>query len=243
MAGVIGAGVLIPAIQRPSRYTPAAFAGIVQGARAAIIAGIGVGDELAAGARVTGIVRAGVAILARKFIAANALSKVAVVTGGAEVTVVTGTDVEQMQASLCGVATVVSANIVIIAVEKAGIAAFSRLTRVANGTLVAVVAAIVVGQMHAKSVGTACIVRAWVAILTIHQLAWYALAVLTGVINGAWVAIITWPGVYFVAASGDRQATVCCARIVVAAVDLAATLALAVYAKVHGGALVSVVAR
>jgi hypothetical protein len=132
----------------------------------AIVTVRGVGDKLATAVRVALIVSAAVAVEAGQLPAAGTFPQLAVVTGGAEVTIIAWSTVELVDATRLGVARVIGARVLVVAIQRGSPHAQTGLASVWSGTAVAVVAAPLRGFKEAPAGGLTCIGSADVAVVT-----------------------------------------------------------------------------
>jgi len=111
---VVGAEILVIAIEQASGHTGTSVTVVIHGARNAVIARVIVGAELAASIGEAAIRGALVAIVARQLSAAGTLSQAAEILGRADIAVVAGGLVEQVQATRFRVAGVGGADVVVV---------------------------------------------------------------------------------------------------------------------------------
>jgi hypothetical protein len=141
--------------------------GIIRGACVAVIAGRGVGNELATCIGVTGIVGARVPVVAAESTATGAFPLVAGILHGAEVIVVARQRVEGVDAPPHRVTGVSGAEILVSAVHGAGVATHVALADIAGSTRIAVVAVRSIRGVLAARGRIAGVVCARIAVITI----------------------------------------------------------------------------
>jgi len=166
VAGIIGTGVIVVAENGRSRRTPTSGAVVVFRAGILVVTGSCVEGELAPRIGVARVVGTDVLVVAGERAAADTFAKMAVVSGGADVTIVAGSLVHGEEAPCLGVTIVAGTNIVVITGEgQAGLTdAFPTL--VGEGAGVAIVTLYGVGQIGASRSRVAGIVGAEVVVVT-----------------------------------------------------------------------------
>jgi len=140
IAAVIGADVVVLAVEGSSRNTLPVGTLVVHRARVVVAARFFVGFKEAANGWVAGIVGAGVQVVANNGLNAPAFPAAAGITDSAVVTVRTGGLVVPIGAARIGVARVVRADVAIIAIEGTSADTDSTGAKVGGGARVAVVA-------------------------------------------------------------------------------------------------------
>jgi hypothetical protein len=140
IAGVISAKVIVVAIQRQSRRAHTVAARIIHSAGIGIIAGYVVVHKLAAGKRGTAIGGAEVGVFALKVATADTVPEVAVIAGGADVTVIARHAIEQVNAAHRRVTGIGGTEIVIVAIGGRASLANAGDTDVHQGAAIAIVA-------------------------------------------------------------------------------------------------------
>jgi len=120
----------------------------------------------------------------------------AVVAGGTEVVVVAGSLIHFKEATCDCVARVACANIVIIASEDGTRLADSCRAVVAAGTLVAIIAARLIGRELTAGQGVARVIGATIGVCACQCRSSDTVAVSAGVAGGAGIAVIATGGVW-----------------------------------------------
>ena len=139
---------------------------IARGAVVVVVTCRGIAGELAALDGVTAVVRARVAIVARKGAAAHADARLADIDHGTQVAVRAGEIVGDEGAALFGLAAIGRAQVAVIADCGGAGQAYAFAAQIADGTDAVVAAAgRVVGHGGAAFDGVATVGRAWVAVV------------------------------------------------------------------------------
>jgi hypothetical protein len=147
IAGVVGTTVTIITVRRRAAKTTSATAGVRRCTRVAIVASCRVVDGHATAGRIAAVVSANVAVVTDRGCASNACTARTGVVGGTGIAIVTGHAVVGSGASTCRVATIVGAQVTIVAVRREATYADPGAAAVARGTSVAVGASVgVVGK-------------------------------------------------------------------------------------------------
>ena len=136
---VSGADVAVAALEKLARNTPSARTFVLNRAHIAVIAREGVGVKNAAGFRVAGIIGAQVAVITGQTSGRDALAQVTMVPGAAQVSVITRRYAKRRYATQKGVAMIVRAWIVVLAVLRPGPDAEPIIAQVELGAGVAIV--------------------------------------------------------------------------------------------------------
>ena len=167
IAGVIGACVAVVAVDRHPR-TRLADPGVAGRTFGAVVTGAVIGLELAPRLGVTQVVCAIIVVVAGQLTAADAIAQMAVVAGGAKITVITRGRIEQVGTSQLGVAEVIRADILVVASQRCSATANSLHASFANGAGIAIVTGPIVGFKEAAGDPIAAIVGAWIPVLAYH---------------------------------------------------------------------------
>jgi len=118
IADIVCTDVVISTIGGSRPSAPATLTTINGGTGIAVVARLLIGSEGATGLGRTCIISAGVAVAARQFATALALPELADIIGGAEITVVTGSLIEEVQTPAVGIARIRSTDIVVITIGE-----------------------------------------------------------------------------------------------------------------------------
>lgn len=192
IARIVGAGVLVIAVQRGSRNALTVLAEVVQGASVAI--GAGRSDILygAAAIRQAEVLGARISVVALQGPDNHAHSLSTVVPGGTTVVVIAGSFVGGVLAPHSGVAEVVGADIGIVAGQEFGAgSALARLADVSQGAKVTVITGRFIEVVHAAEIGHTTVRGAWVYVVAVEPDAAEANAVTAAFTNGAGIAVVT----------------------------------------------------
>ena len=166
----------------------------------------------------------------------------AVVTGRAEIIVITRTVTEQMQAALYRVATIDGADVVIVAIRQPGVLACSILTDLTRGALVSVITCRLIGGMGALTITIARIIRAGIAIIAIQCFARDAGTIDAGIIQRTGIAIVAGSGVNRPDTTGFGSAAISRAWISVVTIGGSRPNALTVDATINRSTRVPIIA-
>ena len=149
VATVVGAFVTVVTTLDCASQAPTLAALVAHSARVEIVAGFGVGQELTPDGGLAAIVRARVAVVAGKVSGRDALSQIAVITNGAQISVVTHDVVEQVQTADRRITRIGRADVVVIAGGQAIVNAFAVAACIAKSTLISIVTRGVVRNVYA----------------------------------------------------------------------------------------------
>jgi len=155
VAAIVGAELFIATCDGRSGEAPTVLALVSFSTGVAVVANICIGSESAAIAGVAGVIGAWITVIASQFAAADAFAEVAMVTGGANVRIVAGGLIEQVEAAALGVAAIGGANVVVIAVGESSRGTFTFLAGLSDGAFVAVITRSIAGQVLAPLIGEA----------------------------------------------------------------------------------------
>jgi hypothetical protein len=137
---VVGARIVVIAIGRDSRLADSSCTCVITRTDIAVVAESLVGLEDTTHVRLTRVIGAGIDVLAGKLAGRDALAKMAMVAGRADVLIVTGSIRQHVNTSLSGVANVVGAWIIIVAVNPLSCLAGTINAVITQGAGIAVIA-------------------------------------------------------------------------------------------------------
>src|SRR5437016_6463294 len=242
VAAVIRAGIPVVAARGGAPDAVPAAAGVVGGARVAVIAGRRVVGVDAAGGEVAAVVGAAVAVVAVRGRPAYAAAAAAGVVRGARVPVVAGGHGVGVPAAGGRAAVVVGADVAVVPAGRRSAHAVPAAAGVVGGAGVAVAAGQGVVGVHAAGRRVAAVVGADVAVVAVGGRAADAPAGAAGVVQRARVPVAAGRLVVGVGAARRRAAGVVGAVVAVVAAGGEPADALPAAAGVVGGAGVAVVA-
>ena len=130
---IIGARILVIALQDRTRRTDRSGALVARGTGVAVIAEVIVRHELASGHRIAGVIGAGIAIFTGQLPGTDTTAQMTVVPNGAYIVIITRGFVQIVEATNFRVATVGGAWIVVLAIGQRLVAALALATMVAEG--------------------------------------------------------------------------------------------------------------
>jgi hypothetical protein len=168
VAEIGGAGIIVTATDQTPSGAPTLAAFVAVGADIAIITRGNVRDKLATGVGVTFVICVEVAIVAYQVTAAGTLTEGALVGSGAQITIVTGGRVEQMDTSGPGVTGIIGAEVFIVTREGISRRAYSVLAPITHGAGVAVVAGGEIGRMLTSDIRIAGIIGTEIPVVTLQ---------------------------------------------------------------------------
>lgn len=171
-----------------------------------------------------------------------ALTKLARIASGTEISIVAWNRVEQVDTPRIRVAGVRRAHILIVTVQKTTLDALASLAVVTHGARITVVAIGLVGDMDTKSLLVAAIIGTRIPVVTIYRRTRLARPVYALVVEGTRITVVARSRCCHVDTSQGRIAAVLGARVVVIAIEGAIELATPHEALVSGGAGVAVIA-
>lgn len=223
IAGIVGAGVPVIAVQGWTRDAESVLTGVVEGAGIAVGAGAGDDIVVAAASGQTDVLGAGIVVVAVEGSDAEALTPLADVPGGASVLIVTGEGVVPVDTARVRRAGIDSADIAVVTDQGIPTLAGAATTLIPDGARVQVVARGGVVLVGAAPGGCTGIRGADIPVVTDHGLAGCAEAGAADVVHGAGVPIIAGVGVREVQAPSRRIAGVVSAGVPVVAIRLDTT--------------------
>jgi len=188
---IVGAGILIVAIEGVAGHALAAIAMVILGAYVTVAARLLVGRVHTPGVGVARVVGADVAVATGHGVAAAAHAVLANLTVGACVPVFAQRQVVEMHTPDAGHAGVVGASIAVVAVGSISAQAHSLVAHVTQGAGVTIVTERLIVGVNASQFGAARIIGAGITVVTILPFSGYTGAVGAGVAGSTLTAIIT----------------------------------------------------
>ena len=216
-------------------------AGIILGAEVAIVARDLIWYMRTTGLWIAAIVSAAIAIFAGQGAIRNARTQVTVVTSSADILVIAGRGIEQVQATLGGIAAIRGADIIVVASLQASEDASPPVAMVPRGAGVAVGTGGLVRGMYTRPGLVARIIGTDVAIIAVKLGTRDAEAIAASVADGAGVIIGTAPDNSGVSATCHGSTRILGARVPIVTILEACEAALPFPAQVPGRAGVAVV--
>jgi hypothetical protein len=193
IAGIGGTGIGVIAGQVGSAHAASQLALITGGADIPVVARRLVHGEGATCGGITGIIGAGIVVVARSSAGEGAEAVAAQVSGGARIAVVTRGRIGGMLAPCFGAAEVVGAEIAVVTGHGRARQADAVCALVVDGTIVAIVTASGVGGVDAAAIRVARIICAGIAIVAVGGVAGGTGAAVAGVRGGTRVAVVASP--------------------------------------------------
>lgn len=217
-AGVVRAGVAVVAMVWRIARALTLDTSIVGGAGVAVVARLIGIDVDTAHLGVTGVVGAGVPVVAGRRGPAGAAAIRADVTACAGIPIIAAHSIVEVNTTLLTAAGIVGTGVPVVAVDGCATSALSIAADVIARARAAVVAGGGVGRSLATRAGLARIVRACIPVVTIGWGAAAAAPTGASVVEGARTAVVAGPGVGAVHAARGPLAGIICADVVVVAV-------------------------
>jgi len=242
LAEVVGARVVVAAVQRTSSLAPALAARIVRRADVAVVALSVVGNMGAAGSGDAGIVGAYVGVVADELPRGYARAEVAMVARSTHVFVIAGDLVQRVNTAGRGIAIIRSAYVVVVAVLQLSAAALAAGTGLAARACIAVITGRLVRAMKAEALVPARVVGARIAVVAVQLGAADTLPVVTLVVDRARIAVAASAAAVLMDTPGCRVAFIRGAGVGIVAIQAAAREARPLEAMIARGACVQVIA-
>jgi hypothetical protein len=191
VADVIRTDITVITDQGGSGNAPSPGAFIHQRAGIAIITTFRIGSEGTPGLRMAGIVGADIAVVTGQRSGRKTLALAALVTGGANIIVITGGVVDNEEAAIQGITRVIGTNVAVTACFGLSSETLPSSTMVINSAGVLVVTLSLVGTVDTDAYFIAGIVSARIFIITIDRSSRRAETINANIGEGAGITIIT----------------------------------------------------